>query len=299
MAATLTTRKAVTNGVLGPRIAIVTPNLNHAQFLEQAINSVLQQSYDNFGYFVVDGGSTDRSLEIIRKYETGLTGWRSQRDNGQSEAINDGWKKLGEADLFAWLNADDYFLPGAFQTIAEHFVNCRRRGLNVGVLVGSGFKVNREGKTLKSVDVNNIDARCPNSVLQFLQPSSFFSGDAIRQVGLLDQDLEYTMDWDLILRITKEHSSRYIDTPLSCQRVYDQTKTSRGGWERALEIGYVGRKHHGFLDRNYLISRLFKLLLTGQLQVHDRNRSLRLRMARRLQTLLHKFVDPGSHMIHW
>lgn len=295
----LTLRKTVTGSVREPLIAVVTPNLNHAQFLEQTINSVLQQNYQNFSYFVVDGASTDESLDIIRKYEAGLTGWSSQRDNGQSEAINDGWKKLGEADLFAWLNADDYFLPGAFQSIAEKFVECRSKGLNAGIFVGSGFKVNREGKILKSVEVNNINSRCPHSVLQFLQSSSFFSGDAIRQVGLLDQGLEYTMDWDLILRITKDHSSRYLDTPLSCQRIYDQTKTSRGGWQRALEIGQVGRRHHGFLDRNYLISRLFKLFLTGQLQVDDTNRFLRIRMARILQTALHKFIDPGSHMVHW
>ncbi len=102
------------------RIGIVTPSYNQAQFIEQTIDSVLSQGYPYLEYVVIDGGSTDGSVDIIRRYEKYLTFWKSERDSGQSEAINKGLRALN-SDVWAYLNSDDIYLPGTFSKVAAEF----------------------------------------------------------------------------------------------------------------------------------------------------------------------------------
>ena len=108
-------------GVSLPKISIVTPSFNQAQYLEETIRSVLLQGYPNLEYIIIDGGSTDGSVEIIKKYEPWLTYWVSEPDSGQSHAINKGFRK-STGEIMAWINSDDYYEGDAFSTIAETFI---------------------------------------------------------------------------------------------------------------------------------------------------------------------------------
>lgn len=101
-------------------VSIITPSFNQAQFLEEAILSVFNQDYPHVEYIIIDGGSTDGSIDIIRKYERRLKYWVSEPDSGQSEAINKGWNK-STGDIIAWLNSDDTYCPGALRAVAEVF----------------------------------------------------------------------------------------------------------------------------------------------------------------------------------
>ena len=112
--------KTMKNGKLWPKISIVTPSFNQVQFIEETIRSVILQNYPNLEYIIIDGGSTDGSVEIIKKYEKYLTYWVSEPDSGQSEAINKGWK-IATGDIIAWLNSDDMYMPYALSTIASMY----------------------------------------------------------------------------------------------------------------------------------------------------------------------------------
>ncbi|NVO00781.1 MAG: glycosyltransferase, partial [Geobacteraceae bacterium] len=135
-----------------PKITIVTPSYNQGRFLEKTILSVLDQGYPNLEYIVIDGGSTDESVEIIKKYADRLTYWVSEPDRGQSHAINKGFERA-TGEIFGWLNSDDWYHPGALQAVAEAFA----ANPDVGAVVGAGEMVDEEGKQLIYKSTTKVD----------------------------------------------------------------------------------------------------------------------------------------------
>ena len=126
-----------------PKISIVTPSYNQAEFLERTILSVLNQNYPNLEYIIIDGGSTDSSAEIIKKYERYLTYWVSEPDDGQADAINKGFAKA-TGDILAWLNSDDLYLPGALLKVKESFQNA-----GIAFLYGHSILVDKEDRVIR------------------------------------------------------------------------------------------------------------------------------------------------------
>src|SRR5512134_129792 len=124
-----------------PKISIVTPSFNQGKYLERTIRSVIEQDYPNLEYIIIDGGSTDESVEIIRKYEKHLAYWVSEPDRGQSHAINKGFDRA-TGEIFGWLNSDDWYVPGALKAVAEAFA----ANPEAGAVVGAGEMVDEEGK---------------------------------------------------------------------------------------------------------------------------------------------------------
>ncbi|MBC7078479.1 MAG: glycosyltransferase, partial [Synergistales bacterium] len=129
-----------------PRVSVVTPSYNQAQFIEETIRSVLLQGYPNLEYLILDGGSTDGSVELIRKYEPWLAYWVSERDEGQADAINRGWRR-STGEILAYLNSDDVYAPGAIHRAVIYLL----AHPNAVAVVGSYKLIDAEGKVLRTV----------------------------------------------------------------------------------------------------------------------------------------------------
>ncbi|MEM6472914.1 MAG: glycosyltransferase family 2 protein [Planctomycetota bacterium] len=228
-----------------PTFRIVTPSYNQAEFLEQTILSVLEQpglgtDFD-LQYAVVDGGSDDGSEEIIRRYSDRLTYWCSEPDRGQSHAINKGFEKV-EGDLCAYINSDDYFLPGAFRAVASHYAMNPYADLIHGIC----HRVDSRGAFLGEQQ-SNIESYSqildlwnhwlnPGPNLNFIQPEVFWTKRFAESVGRFDESLFYTMDFDYWLRgFDAGLKATAMDRPLAAFRLHDgQKTTARDGSIREL-----------------------------------------------------------------
>jgi glycosyltransferase involved in cell wall biosynthesis len=209
------------DGAPWPRVSVVTPSYNQAQFLGEAIRSVLLQGYPELDYIVTDGGSTDGSAEIIRKYEPWLAYWVSEKDAGQTDAINKGLRRA-TGELVAYLNSDDLYLPGALQSIALYMTSHPKLGLGYG-------------------DVQIVDASTrPLSVLrghapnlhrlihraEFIpQQGAFWRRAVLPQVGYLDSTLQYCMDYEFFIRASKAFPAGYLAQPLAGFRFHGSSKS--------------------------------------------------------------------------
>jgi GT2 family glycosyltransferase len=217
-----------------PRISVVVPSLNQAPFLAEALGSVLAQDYPGLELIVMDGGSTDGSLEIIRAHERHLAFWRSGPDGGQSAAINRGVER-STGEIVCWLNSDDLFCEGALlhvgRAAAEH--------PGFGMYIGNGFRL--DSATGRQIPYCRRPLAFSRRALReggayVHQPSTFFSRAAWKRVGGLEERLKYCMDWDVILRVAELFPVVLINEFLAVTREYDDTKTASGGMERAAEI---------------------------------------------------------------
>jgi len=180
-----------------PRISIVTPSFNQGHFIEESIRSVLTQDYPDVEYFVVDGGSSDNSVEIIRKYADRLTWWVSEKDKGQSDAINKGFRR-STGDILAWLNSDDLYCPGALVLVARFF----RQHPECDAVIGDQESIDKDGRMLdlkKCVPVTF--RRSLYSACGVPQPSTFFTRRAWKITGEVDTTLQYQMDFEFFLRM--------------------------------------------------------------------------------------------------
>lgn len=180
-----------------PKISIITPSFNQGQYLEQTIQSVLNQAYPQLEYIIIDGGSTDNSVEIIKKYEKYLSYWVSEKDGGQSHAINKGLKRV-TGEVINWLNSDDYYMPLTLKTVAEAFADpeirvvCGRSrlfsGVNETIRFSQGTDVYK-GNLPKTIGWARID-----------QPETFFRKSALERMGALNPAFHYVMDKEWWLR---------------------------------------------------------------------------------------------------
>lgn len=200
-----------------PKISIITPNLNQGSFLEECIKSILSQDYPNLEFIIIDGGSTDNSVEIIRKYEKILKYWVSEKDNGQADAINKGLRHA-TGEVFNWLNSDDRFEAGALFEVADAY----RKDPSAAGWVGGCHIVDMKGNVIRTTYPNGLDRENIGqnwAGTQFYQPSCFLSIEKIKEVGGLNPDLYIALDLDLWIRILEK--GRFI--------------TGKGLWSQAIE----------------------------------------------------------------
>jgi glycosyltransferase involved in cell wall biosynthesis len=204
-----------------PRVSIVTPSYNQAEFLEETIRSILLQGYPDLEYFIMDGGSTDDSVDIIRRYEPWLTYWISTPDHGQTHAINQGWE-LTSGDLLAYINSDDCYLKGTIASIAEYFHSHRQAGM----FYGTAIVVDETGKELRTWNGTPFDLGTMLTVGNIVpQPTTFFSKEALNRIGYLDEKWHMIMDYELCIRVGLEFPTVCIPKTLAMFRDHSQSKT--------------------------------------------------------------------------
>lgn len=210
-----------------PRITIITPSYNQGRFIKKTIDSVLNQRYQNLEYVVVDGGSTDSTLSVLRSYGKKIK-WISKKDKGQSNALNKGLR-MTNGEIVGFINSDDYLLPGSLQKIGKIF----NEFSDVKWLSGRCLTVDENGCEVRSLITlyKNFLARFSSQKLLFVanyisQPATFWRRALIydEKIGLFDEKLHYSMDYDYWLKLYAKYSPYIISDVLACYRVHQQSK---------------------------------------------------------------------------
>lgn len=226
-----------------PKFSIVTPSLNQGRFLQQCIESVRSQGWPEVEHFVIDGGSTDDTLQVIQNNRDFLTSYISEPDKGAADAINKGFD-LCTGDILAWLNADDFYLPGAFAKVAEAW----RKNPNSGFWFGNGIRVTESGKVKSKFNPGPVSYNHQaliEGLDYILQPSTFINPSVLVKVGFLNTDLRWSFDWDLWIRLAKLERPSCIDAELAATREWGSTLTANGGFRRIEELRLMAERHSG------------------------------------------------------
>lgn len=248
---------------MNTRISIITPSFNQGHFIEETITSVLEQNYPNLEYIIMDGGSTDNTVEVIKKYERYITHWESVKDKGQSDAINKGFYKA-TGEIINWLNSDDYYEKDSLHKVADAFT---QKNINV---FGGRSRVFGNGDTYLSngtdVYAHNIDKTIGWARID--QPETFFRHSVLKEIGYLNDVLHFTMDKEMWMRYLLKFGLAGIHKTndlLVHYRLHETSKTvslQKGFTEETHNIYYTYAKwfsldrYTSFLEDNFPIKEL-------------------------------------------
>jgi len=221
-----------------PLVSIVTPSFNQSPYLEETIRSVLGQTYERIEYILIDGGSTDGSQEIIRQYADRLAYWVSEKDKGQTDALNKGFK-VAHGDIFAWLNSDDLYYPHAVEEAVAYLMDHPQ----VGVVYGDLDFVDENSQVIGQFPAAQTDLkRLRRGYVHIPQPATFFRGELWHQVAPLDDRFYFAMDYDLWVRLARLTEFKYIPSKRWASfRLHSDAKTIRADercWPEMLRVHY-------------------------------------------------------------
>ena len=245
-----------------PKISIVTPSFNQAKFLERTILSFLNQNYPNLEYIIIDGGSNDGSVEIIKRYEKYLAYWVSEKDNGQAYAVNKGWA-LATGKWLGWQNSDDIHLPGAFLKVAAAARNFPEKDL----IYGNIYQIDPGDNIVRDFRYPNTGLKSAIYGIPVAFQATFFGRELVDRWGSLDESLEFCMDVEYCRRLAGSERPLLIRDFLGGYRSHPQTKTSL--------ISHIGREESRQILRRMGIdykSRRFRFMKT----LHNMRRAFHL-----------------------
>ncbi len=248
-----------------PLVTIVTPSYNQADYLEATIRSVLEQDYPRIEYFIMDGGSTDGSLDIIKKYASRLAGWVSEKDKGQTDAINKGFARA-TGEILAWLNSDDTYEPGAVRAAVEAL----RSRPEVGMVYGEANYIDENGCLIGRFPAAQTDyTRLRHGYVHIPQQASFWRAELWKQVGPLDPSFYFAMDYDLWVRLARITSLLYLPGQVWANfRLHSSGKSVVADsrcWPEMLRVHYrEGGTWFSIIQAKYLIRKVVAPLLNAR-----------------------------------
>jgi glycosyltransferase involved in cell wall biosynthesis len=208
------------------KISIITPSFNQARFIERTILSVLEQNYSDWEYIVMDGGSTDATLEILKKYSDRII-WKSEKDSGQSNAINKGLR-LATGDIVAYLNSDDTYEPGAFQKVADFFQNHPDKKWASGkckIINENNQEIRKPITWYKNYSLKRYSYKKLLTENFISQPAAFWRRELLDELGYFSEEEHFCMDYEFWLRIGEKYEAGVIDEYLANFRYYATSKS--------------------------------------------------------------------------
>jgi glycosyltransferase involved in cell wall biosynthesis len=220
------------------KVSIVTPSFNQADYIEKSILSVLQQSYENIEYIIIDGGSSDGSVEIIKKYQDQLSYWVSERDDGQTHAIKKGFD-IATGDIYAWLNADDAYSLDTVSKAVEYL----KHNIEVDLIYGNRLAIDENGRILYWKKMLPIGANSIFSSMIVGQESCFWRRSIYKSVGGLDPKVKFSMDYDFFSRIAQKGRFNYVPELWAAFRIHEDSRTMN-------EYAYLGRREVEIIQKN-------------------------------------------------
>jgi glycosyltransferase involved in cell wall biosynthesis len=229
-----------------PLVSIVTPCFNASRFITATIESVLTQDYPNIEYIVADGGSTDGTIDILKRYEGRLT-WVSESDGGAADAINRGFAR-SHGEIFTFLNADDLYMPHAVSTAIRSFEG--------DVVYGDAWWIDEAGERIARYPVQDFDADLLARECFICQPASFLRRKVFENVGGMDPQLGLTFDYELWMRMAKTHTIRRIEGTLASSRMHASNKSLGQRSAVFRETFRILRRHYGYVPFQWIYAYL-------------------------------------------
>ena len=246
------------------KISIITPSFNQVDFLERTLLSVLDQDYPNIEYIVIDGGSTDGSVDLIKKYEHRLAYWVSEKDRGQAHAINKGFERA-TGDWVAWQNSDDTYYPGVF----SHLASVAKSNSALQLIIGNMNLIDRDDGLLRDLRyVRPTYKSLLSEGMVLANQSAFWRRSAHQELGLLNESFDCAFDYDWFLRLlANSRSTEHVNATWGALRVHGDTKTSnrQDVFEREFEQILSGREPSTLDKRYHQFRRMCLMLAQGEL----------------------------------
>ncbi|WP_274649494.1 glycosyltransferase family 2 protein [Paenibacillus humicola] len=234
-----------------PLVSVITPSFNQAAFIQETIQSVLTQDYPHLEHLVIDGGSTDGTLELLQQYAASDGRFRfiSEPDRGQSHALNKGFG-MAKGSLIGWLNSDDTYLPGA----VSKAVSALQKHPEWAMVYGRAYYIDEHSEVINFYPVESFDPKRLYHINTICQPAAFFRKPVIEKLGGIDEQLYFCMDYDLWIRIAKQYPVGDIEDPLANARLHADSKNVKDWLDRGIyEAFQTSLKYYGSVSDYWLM----------------------------------------------